>query len=287
MQSNLNYKANMMDKDVSTFNELSKYMYELMLSYGLRLLGSFIVLIIGLWVIGKIIKGVRNIMETRNIDPSLRGFIGSLISALLKVLLVITIMGMIGIQMTSFIAILGAAGLAVGLAMQGTLQNFAGGVIILLLKPFKVGDFIEAQGFTGKVMEVQMFSTLLTSIDNKVIIIPNGGLATSSLTNYSRMETRRVDRIYSIAYGIDYDRAKVIINSLIESDERILADPEPFIAILELADSSVNIVVRVWVNTPDYWDVYFSLNEQIYKSFTAKGITIPFPQMDVHLHQTK
>jgi small conductance mechanosensitive channel len=276
-----------MEMDTSTIPELSKYLYELMLSYGLRLVGSLIFLIFGLWVIGKMTKGVRRIMETRNVDPSLRSFIGSLVGILFKVLLVITIMSMIGIQMTSFIAILGAAGLAVGLALQGTLQNFAGGVIILLLKPFKVGDFIEAQGFTGKVAEIQIFSTMLTSIDNKMIIIPNGGLATSSLTNYSRMDTRRVDRVFGIAYGNDFDKAKGIIYSLIESDTRILSDPEPFIAILELADSSVNVAVRVWVNTPDYWDVYFSLNEQIYKSFTNNSITIPFPQMDVHLHQTK
>ena len=276
-----------MEMDTSAIPELSKYLYELMLSYGLRLVGSLIFLIFGLWVIGKMTKGVKRIMETRNVDPSLRSFIGSLVGILFKVLLVITIMSMIGIQMTSFIAILGAAGLAVGLALQGTLQNFAGGVIILLLKPFKVGDFIEAQGFTGKVAEIQIFSTMLTSIDNKMIIIPNGGLATSSLTNYSRMDTRRVDQVFGIAYGNDFDKAKGVIHSLIVSDKRILSDPEPFIAILELADSSVNVAVRVWVNTPDYWDVYFSLNEQIYKSFTNNSITIPFPQMDVHLHQAK
>jgi small conductance mechanosensitive channel len=200
-------------------------------------------------------------------------------------MLVITVLGMLGIEMTSFIAILGAAGLAVGMALSGTLQNFAGGVMILVFKPFKIGDVIEAQGYTGKVDQIQIFNTIMKTPDNKTIIIPNGGLSTSSMVNYSTEATRRVDWTIGIAYGDDADKAREVIKRLCDEDSRILKDPELFIAVSALADSSVNFAVRAWVNAADYWGVYFDLNEKVYKTFESEGLNIPFPQMDVHVHK--
>jgi len=197
------------------------------------------------------------------------------------------VLSMVGIQMTSFIAMLGAASLAVGLSLQGSLQNFAGGIIILILKPFRVGDFIDGQGHMGTVEDIQIFNTTLKTVDNKVITIPNGGLANSSITNFSKKETRRVDWTFGIAYGDSYQKARDIIQKLIDADSRIHKDPAPFIRLSSLGDNSVNIVVRVWLNAPDYWEVFFEMNEKVYDSFAKEGINIPFPQMDVHLHQAK
>jgi small conductance mechanosensitive channel len=195
----------------------------------------------------------------------------------------ITALGMLGVEMTSFIAILAAAGLAVGMALSGTLQNFAGGVMILLFKPFKKGDFIEAQGHSGTVNEIQIFMTILKTPDNKTIMIPNGPLSTGSLTNYSREPRRRVDWTIGIGYGDDVDKAYEVIRRLLDGDDRILDDPEPFIAVKELADSSVNFTVRAWVNASDYWGVFFRMNEEVYKTFDKEGLNIPYPQSDVHL----
>jgi small conductance mechanosensitive channel len=255
--------------------------------FAINLLGGIIALIIGLWVAGKIAGALQRVMQKRNADPSLTGFIYSFTGITLKILVVISVLGMIGIQMTSFIAILAAAGLAVGMALSGTLQNFAGGVILLMLKPFKVGEFIEAQGFMGTVNEIQIFNTILTTPDNKKILIPNGGLATNAITNFSARDTRRVQWVFGIAYGDSYAHAKEVISKLIEADDRILADPAPFIALSELNDSSVDITVRAWVKTADFWGVFFDMNEKIYETFGREGINIPFPQMDVHLHQQK
>ena len=224
-------------------------------------------------------------MEKRNTDESLKPFLKSLAAALLKTLLIISVLGMLGVQMTSFIAILGAAGLAVGMALSGTLQNFAGGVIILLFKPFKVGDFIEAQGYTGVVKEIQIFTTILLTTDNKTVFIPNGPLATGSLINYSAQPIRRVDLSYGIAYGDSVQKAREIIMEVIASDKRILKDPESFIGLGELADSSVNLTTRVWVKTEDYWNVFFSMNERVYEALSKGGINIPFPQLDVHMQK--
>ena len=257
----------------------------LAIEYGTKLLAGVATLIIGLWIVGLVNKLVQRMFERSGVDPSLRTFLGSLISILLKVMVYITALGMLGVEMTSFVAILGAAGLAVGLALSGTLQNFAGGVMILLFKPYKVGDFIEAQGYSGTVKEIQIFTTVLTTADNKTVLIPNGPLATGSLINFSSQDRRRVDWVFGIAYGDDVDKAYEVLKRLIAEDERILGDPEPFMALHALADSSVNIVVRVWVNSPDYWGVYFRLNEAVYKTFEREGLNFPFPQMDVHLSQ--
>lgn len=257
---------------------------DILWQYGPKVIGAVVVLIVGLWVVKAIVNGLGKMMTKRDVDPSLQPFLKSLVGALLKVVLIISILSMVGVAVTSFVAILGAAGLAVGLALSGTLQNFAGGVMILIFKPFKVGDVINAQGFTGSVKEIQIFNTILKTPDNKTIIIPNGGLSTGALTNFSTEATRRVDWTIGIGYGDDIAKAEGLIQRLIDADARILKDPETFIAVSELADSSVNFTVRAWVNAGDYWGVFFDMNKNVYNTFNAEGINIPFPQMDVHVH---
>ena len=259
----------------------------LIIKYGGQLVLAILVLLIGLWIVKLITNAIGRAMEKKNTDDSLRPFLKSLISALLKVLVIISVMSLVGIPMTSFIAILGAAGLAVGLALSGTLQNFAGGVMLLIFKPFKVGDFIEAQGFMGTVHEMQIFNTILKTPDNKTIIIPNGGLSTGAMTNFSTEPTRRVDFSFGIGYSDDIDKTKLIIDGLIKADSRIHKDPTPFIAVGELADSSVNFTVRVWSDSSDYWGIHFDMIENVKKAFDKEGISIPFPQSDVHLYQEK
>ena len=263
--------------------EFLNWLTDMAYVYGLKLLGAIVVLVIGLWVIKAIMNGIRRAFNKRDMDESLKPFLLSMINILLKIMLVISVLTMVGIEMTSFIAILGAAGLAVGLALSGTLQNFAGGVMILIFKPFKVGDFIEAQGYTGKVEQIQIFVTVMLTPDNKTVIIPNGPLSTGSLVNFSAQPIRRVDWSFGIAYGDDYDKASAWIMDMMKSDDRILADPEPFVALGELADSSVNITARGWVKADDYWAVYFDMQSKFYKGADSKGLSIPFPQLDVHI----
>lgn len=254
---------------------------------GIKLLGAIVILIIGFWIVKKLSRVIYNVMEKRDIDPSLRSFISSFLSITLKILVVISILGMVGIPMGSFIAILGAAGLAVGLALSGTLQNFAGGVLILILKPFKVGHFIEAQGFMGTVKEIQIFNTVLTTPDNLTIVIPNGGLATGSLTNFSATEKRRAQWVFGIAYGDSYKKAEAILQKIIDDDPRVMKDPPPKIFLSNLNDSSVDITVRAWATMEDFWPLNFDIHEKVYDAFNREGINIPFPQMDVHLHNNK
>jgi len=255
------------------------------LTYGPRVIAALLTLLVGLWVVNFVVGLTSSALERGKVEPSLRSFTRSLVSILLKVLVYITALGVLGVEMTSFIAILAAAGLAIGLALSGTLQNFAGGVLILIFKYFKVGDFIEAQGHMGTVKEIQIFVTVLTTPDNKTIIIPNGPLATSTLTNFSTQATRRIDWTFGIAYGDDLDKAYDVLRRLLSEDERILEDPEPFMAVIELGDSSVDIRVRAWVNAADFWPVFFRMNEQVYRTFDKEGLTIPFPQRDVHVYQ--
>lgn len=265
---------------------LDQYSDEIMnfiMTYGPKLVGAIITLLVGLWAIKMIMKTVKKGFEKRNIDASLTPFLVSIISMLLKTILAISVLSMVGIAMTSFVAILGAAGLAIGLALSGTLQNFAGGVIILIIKPFKVGDYIEAQGYDGTVNEIQIFNTILKTPDNKTVIIPNGGLATGSLVNYSTEPTRRIAWTFGIAYGDKVEKAREILLGMFKEDERILAEPEPMIVVNELADSSVNLSARVWVKSEDYWAVNWKMNEEAYNRFNANGISIPFPQVDVHM----
>ncbi|MCF8364646.1 MAG: mechanosensitive ion channel [Bacteroidales bacterium] len=261
--------------------------YPLVMDWGLKLLLALVTLAIGLWIIKLIMSGVRRMMEKRDVDVTLRPFLISLLSILLKIMLVISVISMVGIEMTSFVAILAAAGLAVGMALSGTLQNFAGGVMIMIFKPFKVGDVISAQGFTGSVSEIQIFNTILKTPDNKTIIIPNGGLSTGAMTNFSTEPRRRVDFTFGIGYGDDIDKARGVIEGLIAADSRILKDPAPFVAVSELADSSVNFVVRVWADASDYWGIFFDMNENVKKAFDKNSISIPFPQTDVHVYNAK
>jgi small conductance mechanosensitive channel len=259
---------------------------EIALEYGPRIITAIIIWLVGVWVIRILSAKVGKMIAKRNIDDTLKPFLQGLISALLKVMLIISLLGTLGIQMTSFVAIIGAVGLAVGMALSGTLQNFAGGVMILIFKPFNVGDFIEAKGFKGTVKEIQIFNTILKTGDNRTIIIPNGNLSNSAMINFSTEPKRRVDWVFGIGYGDNYDKAKDHILQLCEGDERILKDTPVFVALSELADSSVNITVRAWVKASDYWSVYFELNEKAYKSFESQGLNIPFPQMDIHMHKT-
>jgi len=275
-----------MDSVMESGSVLSDLAWSYLLEYGPSVLGALATLVIGLWVIKWVVKLINRGMTRGEVDESLKPFLLSLIGALLKVMLAISIMSMLGIAMTSFIAILGAAGLAVGMALSGTLQNFAGGVMILLFKPFKAGDYIEAQGYDGVVKEIQIFVTILTSVDNKTIILPNGSLSNGAMINYSTQATRRVDWVFGIGYGDDLKKAKSILKNLLEADSRILKDPEIFIGLGEMADSSINLTVRVWVNATDYWGVFFDTNEKVYDEFNAGGINIPYPQMDVHVRNS-
>ncbi len=268
-------------------SKVGDFLAEFAMTYGLKLLGAIIILIIGWRVIGVIRRVLYRTMDKREMEPSLKSFLGSLVVILLRVMLIITVLTMLGVAMTSFVAILAAAGLAVGLALSGTLQNFAGGVMILIFKPFKVGDFIDAQGYMGTVREVQIFNTILKTPDNRTVIIPNGGLATGAMVNFSTEPRRRVDWTFGIAYGDDAEKAKGVILDLIKADKRVLTDPEPFVAISALADSSVNFTARAWVNAADYWGVFFDMNQNVYKTFPQKGLNIPFPQLDVHIQGNK
>ena len=257
----------------------------MVMTYVPQLLLAIVVLIVGLWVINRFVAATRRTMEARSFDPTLGRFLTSLLSVIFKALLLISAASMIGIATTSFIAILGAAGLAIGLALQGSLANFAGGVLVLMFRPFKVGDFIEAQGIAGTVAEIQIFNTVIRTPDNKVMIVPNGPISNGIITNYSKEATRRVDFVFGIGYGDDIAQARTVLEGLISADERILSDPPSLVVVSELADSSVNFTVRVWVNSPDYSSVKFDMIEAVKLAFDRASISIPFPQSDVHVHQ--
>ena len=248
-----------------------------------KLLYAIVTLLVGLRIVKIVIGVLDKTLKHEKVNPTLRPFLLSFTGTLLKILVVITVASMMGVEMTSFIALIGAAGLAVGLSLQGSLQNFAGGVLILAFKPFKVGDFIKAQGYSGKVKLIQIFSTTLTTPDNKTIIIPNGDLSNSSLINYSTEKTRRVDIVFGIDYEDDVEKAKKIIHKIVKEEKRILKDKDSFIKLTELGDSSLNITVKVWVKSVDYWDVYYDVLSKVKEEYDAAGISFPYPQMDVHL----
>ena len=257
------------------------------LEWGLKLLSFLLVLIIGMWIANMIRKGIVKIMQKKGADPTLTSFLASLVCVAVKAFVVIAALGKLDVQTASFVAILGAAGLAVGLALQGSLANFASGVLMIIFKPFSIGDFIEAGGATGSVVEIGIFTTILKSPDNKKVIIPNAAVTGGNITNFNANGNRRVDLVAGIGYGDDIDKAKSVLEGIIAADSRILKDPAPTVAVVELGDSSVNLVVRPWVNAADYWGVYFDTTEAIKKKFDAEGITIPFPQRDVHLYEHK
>lgn len=256
-----------------------------LIPFGIKLLVALLVLIIGRWLIKIAKRWMANGIMSRKGDPTLHKFLSNLLSVILNFILIIFIISILGVNTSSLVALLASAGLAIGMALSGTLQNFAGGVIIMLFRPFKVGDFIAAQGQEGVVKEIQIFNTIVLTTDNKVIHIPNGILSTGVMTIFTKEETRRVDWTVSISYGDDYDVAKAVLLRLCKEDSRILTDPEPFIEIAELNNSSVDLKMRVWVKSADYWPVFFGMNEKIYKTLPKEGLHFPFPQVDVHLDQ--
>lgn len=256
----------------------------LIIIYGQKIILAIIVLVIGLILINHLLKLINKSLDKAKVDKSLHSFLNSIINISLKILLFITIASMLGVKMTSFIAILGAAGLAVGLALQGSLSNFAGGVLIILLKPFKVGDFIEGTGHAGTVTEIQVFHTILNTPDNRVIVIPNGNLSNSSVINYSKKDTRRVDLTFGVSYQDDITKVKNVLTRLANEHELILKDPAPVIKLAELGDSSINFILRVWCQSENYWTVHFDLLENVKLEFDKENISFPYPHMDVDLY---
>jgi len=270
---------------MENYQNLVDKAYELILTYGPKILLAILVLIFGLWIINRFTRVIRKMMETRNINVSLIGFVSSLTNIGLKALLLISVGGMIGIQTTSFIAIIGAAGLAIGFALQGTLANFAGGVMILIFKPYNVGDLIQAQGHLGVVKEIHIFVTIMLSPEKKTIIIPNGAISNGDITNFTTEGEIRVDMTFGISYESNIKKAKEVLLKVMESHPKVMKDPAPFVGVSALADSSVNLAVRPHTKPEDYWAVYFDVYENGKIALDEAGITIPFPQMDVHLNK--
>lgn len=259
--------------------------YELLTVYGLKLVAAIVIFVIGRWVAKLVRKIIERLMVKSNVDQTLVSFTGNLAYIALLAFVVIAALGQLGVQTTSFIAVLGAAGLAIGLALQGSLSNFAAGFLMIIFRPFKVGDYIEGAGTAGTVEEIQIFTTQLKTPDNKTVIIPNSSLTADNIVNWSVKGTRRVDIAMGIGYEDDIDKARQVMADIMAADDRILKDPAPQIAVAELADSSVNFTVRPWAAAGDYWGVYFDLTERFKKAFDEQGISIPFPQRDVHLYQ--
>jgi small conductance mechanosensitive channel len=256
---------------------------QLLADYGIKVIAAIAIFIIGKWIAKLLTKTIRKVMGKSKLEPMLITFSSNLTYAALMVFVVLAALNQLGIQTTSFIAVIGAAGLAIGLAMQDSLSNFAAGVMLIVFRPFKTGDFVEAAGTAGTVLEIQIFTTRLKTGDNRLIHIPNGKIISGNIVNFSANETRRIDMVFGISYDDNIKKAKSIIEETLQSDSRVLTDPKPTIGVLELGDSSVNIAVRPWVNTADYWPTLFDLNETIKEKFDGAGITIPYPQSDVHL----
>ncbi|WOD10410.1 mechanosensitive ion channel [Pseudomonas sp. NyZ704] len=272
-----------MDEVMVQLEGLSEAWLPLVLQYGSQVLLALVTFAIGWWVVGRITSGVHVLLEKRNVDRTLHSFIGTLVGVGLKILLLISVAGMIGIETTSFIALIGAAGLAVGLALQGSLANFAGGMLILILRPFKAGEYIEAQGVGGTVDSIQIFFTILKTADNKTIVVPNGSLSNGNIINYSRQPTRRVDINIGIDYGDDVRQARRILLGLAEADERVFTDPAPVVWLTGLGESSVDLSLRMWTKTDDFWGVFWELQELAKEEFDKAGISIPFPQRTLHM----
>ena len=269
------------------WNELLLLVQTKGIEFGINLVLALLIFYVGKLVVNLIVRGTAKVMQAQEVDKTLQTFVCNLERMVLMVIVIIAAIGQLGIQTTSFIAIFGAAGLAVGLALQGSLSNFASGVLIVLFRPYKVGDFIEGAGISGVVVEVQILTTVLKTVDNKQIIVPNGQIMNSIITNYSANDQRRVDMVVGVSYDDDLDKVRSTLQELIDADDRILDEPACTIAVSALADSSVNFVVRPWVKTADYWGVMFDMTEAIKKRFDKEGISFPFPQQDVHLHTVK
>ena len=249
---------------------------------GKDLLGAISIYIVGRFIIKQVGRLLARILEKRKLEISVQTFLRSLVSILLNLILAFAIVSRLGVETTSFAALLASAGVAIGMALSGNLSNFAGGLIILVFKPFKVGDYIEGQNANGTVREIQIFHTILTTVDNKVIYVPNGALSSNAITNYNKQETRRAEWVFGVEYGEDFEKVKAVLQRIIDADPRILKDPAPMIALGALSASSVDIKVRAWAKTADYWDVYFDMNKIVYDTFNKEGIGFPFPQLTVH-----
>lgn len=269
------------------FSKMLNTIYELLTVYGLRVIAAIVIFIAGRWVALGVSKLIKRIMLRGKVDETLVSFVWHLSYVALLAFVVIAALNQLGIQTASFIAVMGAAGLAIGLALQGSLGNFAAGVLMIIFKPFKVGDFIEGGGVAGTVEHIEIFTTQLKTPDNKTIIIPNAKLTGDNITNFNVKGTRRVDFLFGIGYGDDIDKARRIIKEIIDQDERVMKEPEPVIVVSDLADSSVNLTVRAWTSAADYWSFYFDTIENVKKQFDAQGVSIPFPQRDVHIYEHK
>lgn len=274
-----------MQETVDTVDRLSVALDKLTdfaISGGEKILVAVIVFIVGRLVIKLIKKLTNRILERRKFDPGVKSFLGSMINIVLMTLLIISVIGALGVNTASFAALLASAGVAIGMALSGQLQNFAGGLIILIFRPYRVGDYISAQGIEGVVKEIQILYTIINTTDNKMIFVPNGGMSNGLVINYSRNDMRRVDLVFGVEYGTAFEKVESVLKEIIASNDKILNSPEPAIAMSQLADSSVNISLKVWTKTTDYWDVYFFLNKTVYATFNEKGISFPFPQLTIH-----
>jgi small conductance mechanosensitive channel len=251
--------------------------------YSLRILAAVAILVIGRWLARMLTRTLQRLLERRNVDVALRSFATSLVFWLMIAFIIVAALSKLGIETTSFVALLGAAGLAVGLALQGSLSNFAAGVLIIMFRPFRIGDYVEAGGTAGVVKEITILTTIMFTPDNKKIIIPNSAIMAGTITNYSANETRRLDLVFGVGYSDDLDKVQKVLEEIVASDPRCLKDPAPTIGVLAHADSSIKFAVRPWVRTADYWDLHFDLHKKVKQRFDAEGISIPFPQSDVHL----
>ena len=267
--------------------QLLAKVYDIGTVFGVKIVGAIVVFVVGRWFAKLFGSLIRKLLDKREVDPTVTKFVGNLTYFALFTFVVLAALGLLGIQTTSFIAVLGAAGLAIGLALQGSLANFAAGFLLILFRPFKVGDFIDAAGVAGTVEAIQIFTTRLATPDNKTIIIPNSKLTGDNIINFSTKGTRRADMVFGIGYGDDIDKARDIITDVLSKDGRVLKDPPIQVAVSELANSSVNFVTRAWVNAGDYWGVVFDVTEAVKKRFDAEGVSIPFPQRDVHIYEHK
>ena len=267
--------------------EIMNYAIEITSNFGLKLLTALIVVIVGRQLVKILLKVIKVALEKANTEETVRIFVANLLNTVFTVIIFVAAINQLGVETTSIIALLGAAGLAIGLALQGSLANFASGILIVIFRPYKVGDYIEAGTNAGTVKDIQIFSTVLRTPDNKTIVVPNGSIMDGSITNYSEQPTRRIDIIASCSYEDDLDKVKQVLKTILDSEDRILTEPKPQIAVSELAESSVNFIVRPWVNSSDYLPVMYSLLEQIKKTFDQEGISIPYPQSDIHIHEKK
>ena len=272
-------------KSLSQLDVVIQKLIDSGLSAGKHIIAAVVIFIVGRFLIRLLNRLVASILLRRHIEESVQTFLSSLVNIILTILLIITVIGALGVNTTSFAALIASAGVAIGMALSGNLQNFAGGLIILLFKPYRVGDFIDVNGVQGTVREIQIFHTIILTPDNKAVYWPNGSTSSSTITNYSREDKRRIEWTFGIDYGEDVNRARTAILSVITADARILPDPAPFVAVGGLSDSSVDIIVRVWVPTEEYWNVYFDMHQRVYETFNEQKINFPYPQQTVHLVQ--